>query len=210
MAALREQDQKLVRQVGELGLALTRGFGELAYQQRMTNTTTTTTNTIMTDISPEELAAHPIQLTLQQESLGATLDLLLANPITQKSLCSTCTGELEELRLSLLPEEERAAEGNNVPAGMKNTANNTQRGNPYRDEIASNTVDPSFNRFGSPVRAAHTGAYPQQYQPKSQAQQHQYQQTQSYFVLMNRRSESRVSSVSATPVFGGFRIRPVS
>ncbi|ORC87601.1 uncharacterized protein TM35_000212070 [Trypanosoma theileri] len=257
LASLREQNQELVRQVGELSVTLARGFGELAYQHHMITSTSPTSNAAAVEMSPEALAAHPLQLRRQQESLGSTLDRLLANPITQKMLCRSCTEELEKLRLSLLPEDERVAtatEEENNRTGLPpkiTTSTTTWRGNPqHSHEMPFNASGPSFNRFGNPMTAAaaaagaYTSSYPPSYYPsQQQPQQHQQQQQQQgYYGLentpdgwqsqlnphpqrrsssdayadhfpdfaMNRRSESRVSTVSATPVFGGFRIRPAS
>ncbi|KEG12515.1 hypothetical protein DQ04_01651060 [Trypanosoma grayi] len=265
---LREQNQELLRQVGELTVALSRGFNELAYQQAMTSDAGAT--------SPDALVTNPVRFG-QQESLGATLDRVLTNPLTQQSICHTCIGELEKLRLSLLPQEERATASAAAAAERAHAA-----GAYHAHYLPANAASaPTFTRFGHPraevPRGGHVG-YSQQHQhqqqqqqgyfgpdttsggwqpsstavpPQSAATQYLYsgnngaypaQQQQPGQLLapsgyaygrslggvaqcgdggdtyadhfpdasMNRRSESRASVVSATPVFGGFRIRPSS
>ncbi|KAF8278854.1 hypothetical protein TcBrA4_0106620 [Trypanosoma cruzi] len=95
---LREQNQELVRQVGELTVALSRGFNELAYQRALTSGAG--------EVNPEKMAANPPSLG-QKDSLGTTLDRVLTNAVTKSIICSVCMGELEKLRLSLLSDEEK-------------------------------------------------------------------------------------------------------
>ncbi|RNF26112.1 uncharacterized protein Tco025E_01641 [Trypanosoma conorhini] len=269
---LREQNRELVRQVGELTVVLSRGFNELAYQQALTSDPGA--------LNPEQLASTSLQLH-QKESLGTTLDRVLTNSVTQSLLCSACTEEFEKLRVSLLPDEEKAV--TSPAAGRQlSTAGAGGEHCHHAQYVPAVSAAPAFNYLGHPEEATQAGmdggsaggnsshlqppplplqqrrgqhgaqaaagaqqlsfpspqtsaapylhpggaVGPQSYprQPQQPPPGHAHGRTlwaaqtddgrsdtyADYFpkVSMNRRSESRNSVLSATPVFGGFRIRP--
>ncbi|ESL06660.1 hypothetical protein TRSC58_05663 [Trypanosoma rangeli SC58] len=265
---LREQNQELIRQVGELTVVLSRGFNELAYRQALTSGPGA--------LNPEQLVSSPLQLN-QNGSLGTTLDRVLTNPMTHKLLCFACTEELEKLRLSLLSDEERAtaslaavrhhsttgAGGNHyhhahyVPAisaaltfnhlghpeevteagmgsgyagggsGPFQPPQETQRRVQCRPQVAVGAKQLSLSpRQNSTASHPHLGSggrlqsYPYQQQPPEDAYGWKLRTAQADDGRSNtygdhipeasmiRRSESQNLAVSATPVFGGFRIRP--
>ncbi|EKF38744.1 hypothetical protein MOQ_001049 [Trypanosoma cruzi marinkellei] len=276
---LREQNQELVRQVGELTVALSRGFNELAYQRALTSGAG--------EVNPEKMAANPQSLN-QKDSLGTTLDRVLSNAVTKNIICSVCMGELEKLRLSLLSAEEKTVVSSSrvtcpSTAGAGVGQNHHAHYVPaVPHAVASNYPDHPTAKMKGGMDSGDTGGsngYFQRQPPPSPSSSPHQQQRQGQFgtqgswgvrqssysapqnelpqysysrngvglhsypyaqqltsperaygqttwnaqaddgdndtyaehfprVSMNRRSESRNSVVSATPVFGGFRIRP--
>ncbi|RNF06854.1 hypothetical protein TraAM80_03799 [Trypanosoma rangeli] len=144
---LREQNQELIRQVGELTVVLSRGFNELAYQQALTSGPGA--------LNPEQLASSPLQLN-QNGSLGTMLDRVLTNPVTHKLLCLACTEELEKLRLSLLSDEERTTTS---LATVRHHSTTGTGGDHYHHAryVPADSAALPFNHLGHPEEVTQAG-----------------------------------------------------